>query len=212
MAETHSVEEAKQKFEKLPAEIKKLLYSEEMAIILQKVGEKNQLHVDQVDALYTETGQVMLGFATTQEFVEDIVDILKVDSVKANAIAKDINDMLFIKIRDAMKQPVSVPRPSEQVVPATPAPLSSVIPINKTPEPTPAAEAPVTASSGIPPMAVTKATEIHPADMMLTQKTVTTTAPAAPAQKVEPLGRSTITGEAPKPGEYKADPYRELPI
>ena len=83
MAGTHSVEEARERFETLPPEIKKLLYSQEMSILIQKVGEKNQLHIDQVDALYTETGQVLLGFVESQEFIEDIADILKIDHTKA---------------------------------------------------------------------------------------------------------------------------------
>jgi len=189
-------EETSKKFASLPKAIQDLLYSFEMTSIITKVGEKNSLHIDQMDRLNTETAQVMLGLTETKDFPEVIMEDLEIDRAKADAVAQDINDMLFIKIRDAMKQGTIAGQAS---TPQTLAPLSSVIPINKTPEPAPVVVPAAPTASLIP----AKATEIHPADMMLTQKTVTTTAtPTSPAQKVEP----------PKPGEYKADPYREPTI
>lgn len=189
MAETHSVEEARKRFETLPAEVKRLLYSQEMAIIIQKVGERNQLHLDQVDALYTETGQVLLGFAESNEFVEDIVDIIKVDQTKAGAIAKDVDEMLFAKIRDAMKK---VYEENKKVAPIASAPT----PVSATPMPvsTPPIIPKPSAQSAPPAPAVTHA------DTMLSEKTVQVIPTAIP---------KVPQNTPPTPGNYKKDPYRE---
>ncbi len=86
---------------------------------------------------------------------------MSVDQTTAEAIAKEINEKLFLKIRESMKG---------------------------TPQSTPA------------PAPASKPIEPHPADLMLTQKTVTT----APTNPTSP---EASKGATPKP--YKADPYRE---
>ena len=104
MAKYYSGEEAQKRFQNLPSEVKELLYSPEMSFTMQEVGRKNALHLDQIDSLNTETGQVMLGFASPEEFISNLVEMLRVDHTKAEAVAKDVNDMLFVKIRESMKK------------------------------------------------------------------------------------------------------------
>ena len=218
------MQETQDRFAKLPSEIKKLLYSQEMSIIIQKIGEKNQLHIDQTDALNTETGQVMLGFSNMEEFIEDIRDTLSVDQTKATAIAQDVNDMLFVKIREAMKnagpvsntteQNTSERMPLSQVLPKTvpvSEPVTPLVPEVKpsfTPmvvQPAPSAPA---MSAPVAPAA--PKVDMHPADVALTQKTVSV-APAAPAAATPAPAQNSIEQKAvpPKPQDYKADPYRE---
>ena len=52
----------------LPGEMQDLLYSPEMYTAIKQVSSRNQLHVDQMDLLETETTQVLLGNTQTSEF------------------------------------------------------------------------------------------------------------------------------------------------
>ncbi len=54
--------------------------------------------------------------------------------------------------------------------------------------------------------AISKPAELHPADAMLSQKTVTTVAPPTPKPLIPPAAPK-VEPTAPQP--YKADPYRE---
>ena len=100
----YSFEETQKRYETLPQEIKNLLYSVDMISILKKVGDKNQLHIDQLGLLEAETSAVMLGFTETQDFPQILSENLHLEPAKANAVAQDINEMLFVKIREAMKK------------------------------------------------------------------------------------------------------------
>lgn len=199
-----SNEEITKKMTSLPEEIATLLYSFEMTSIITKVGEKNGLHIDQLDKLNTETGYVMMGLTDTKDFPAIIMEDLAIDQAKADAVARDISDMLFEKIRGAMG------KTSENPTPAAPATNKILAPITPTAPLVPEI-APVVSITkpNIPPAApviTPTPTKIDPADMMLMQKTVAM--PATPT----PTSPKASQGTAPKPGDYKADPYREPTI
>lgn len=195
----YSPEETAEKFQSLPKAVKDLLYSFEMTSIVTKVGEKHGLHLDQMDALNTEAAQVMLGLTETSEFPEILMEDLNIDQAKAIAIAKDIDATLFTRVRAALSQPSAMADTSSTPIiqPVTPPPAPSS---SSTPTPTPAVPA-------VPKV------DMHPADLMLTQKTIVTP-PAAPtvAPSVAPVPTPKPASQnavPPKPQEYKADPYRE---
>src|SRR3989344_3445964 len=123
--QSFSPEEAQKRFESLPPEVKKMLYSPEMMSTLKQVSEKHQLHIDQLGLLEAETSAVMLGFTETKDFPQMLVGALRVDSPNASAIAQDVSSLLFEKIRNSMKsvdtQTLQTPAPSTQT-PAAAAP------------------------------------------------------------------------------------------
>jgi hypothetical protein len=228
MAE-HSAEEARKKYEALPPEVKNLLYSPEMSFTIQQIGQKNGLHIDQIDSLNTEVGQVMLGFVSPQEFASELMEMLNLDQAKAQAVAQDVDSMLFSKIRGSMKASYEAakaePAPTAPATPIAvrtpPQPLASVLP-KSTPQtmpattppppppvkPIPPPSAPV--PPPIPPKPVQTATsEMHQAETMLSQKTVEVAPAASAAPKPPVVPAPTVKPEPPKPGAYKADPYRE---
>ncbi len=171
----YTPEEVQKRLESLPADIQALVYSADMDGVIQKVGTKNQLHIDQLALLEAEVGEVMLGFTESKDFVQNLMDTLQVDRAKADTVAQDINEQLFSKIRESMK---NLSRPAAQTPPAAPI---------------------VTTKPTIPPAPVAKPAEAHPADLMLTQKTVS----------VAPVAPKPATPPPPAPQPYKADPYRE---
>ncbi len=212
----YSAEEIQKKFDSLPEEIKALLYSPEMMDVIKKVGEKHQLHIDQLDLLENDTAQVMLGFIQTKDYPVALMDSLNVTQIKADMIAQDMNDMLFVKIRDSMKKTdMPVIMPSNKSA-STPQPISTV-PTPTThmvsaamPMPKPAF--PVSSIPIQPPTAATQIISVpmQTADVMLTKTTVSMAKKieGPPVQNTPP---SATKIEIPTPGPYKTDPYREPP-
>ncbi len=192
MASTQTTEEVKKRFESLPESIKNLLYSFEMTSIITKIGEKYGLHIDQMETLNAETAQVMLGFTSNTEFPGVLAKSLNLDEEKASTLVHDIDEALFSKIRQGMQQPSAI----ASAVTKEP----SLVPTPKTPE----------ATAALVPAPVI---DMHPADTLLTQKTVvsvpqTTPKPQVPETMSAPKP-SIPKVEPPKPQDYKADPYRE---
>lgn len=194
----YTPEEVEARLNSLPEDIRTLVYSADMDAVIQKIGSSYQLHIDQLPLLEAEVGEVMLGFVSAQEFVSNLEKTLEIDSSKAEQITKDINDQLFVKIRESMKKLYGQ---GSSPAPAAPAPSAApVVPAPAVPTVAPVVPPPaVTASPTMPPSSAApaaKAPEPHPADLMLTQKTVSAApTPAKPAEI--------------KPEPYKADPYRE---
>ena len=200
-------EEAQKKYDALPAEIKSLLYTPEVTSVIQKVGEKNKLHFDQMGILELETSSVMLGFTDTGDYEKIIADKLNINAEQAAQIVKDINDMLFVKIRNSLKVSPSTPEKSV-VMPSS---------VASTPQPTltSAAQAPLATDMQInAPVAKPEITApLHEADVMLSEPTISipkkVDAPA-PTPVAPTVPNVTAKVEPPKPAPiYKADPYRE---
>lgn len=220
---TPSAEDARKRYQSLPPEIKELLYSPEMSFAVQQIGKKNRLHIDQVDALNTEVGQVMLGFTPAEEFIPALVEMLNLDRARANAVAQDVNDMLFNKIRESMKKVGEMGIPKTQP-PAPSAPSTSATPVvtKPTPAPVQAVSTPAPSQPAAPPTPAQKPSPpaqigpMHSADLMLTQKTAVVAPPptapgAAQGASPTPTTPHTEKPQPPKPESYKVDPYREPP-
>ncbi len=219
-------DEIQKRMDALPADIKALVYSADMGAVIHSIGQKYQLHVDQIGALESETAAVMIGLTEPSEFVQELVDALSVEQPKAEAIAQDINNELFIKIRESLKKVGSTPPPTAapiatpasvaastpavnkipvRVIPQTPIAAPTVPATAPTPAPKPVAPAPISVTpTTIPPTPMPaapvapKAPSMPAVETALTQPTVAVPPPA-------PAGQAP---GAPKP-IYKSDPYRE---
>ena len=130
-----------QRLAELPADVRVAVQSADLGKKIQVIGRKHNLHVDQTGNLEDETRLVMLGFADPAEFVDQIVREALVEPARADMIAADIANDIFMPIRESMK------RWAETRAQTTPKP---VLPI-----PVPAPSAPA----------------VTPADMMLSQPT-----------------------------------------
>ncbi len=165
--------EIQKKLEALPPDVRKLVYSAEMESVLRQIGTKNQLHVDKIGLLESETVAVMIGISKAEDFVQNLSDSLNIDEIKSRAIANDVNSMLLLKIRESMKNLSQPARPA--------------VPVKIT-----------TSVAPPPPPPAPKAIEPHPADMMLAQKTISV-APATP----KPTTIPPITPQPYKADPYR---------
>jgi hypothetical protein len=220
--ETNNSEEIRKKFSSLPSDIKALAYSADMLNIIKQIAEKNQLHIDKIEILEGEAVDVMTGFTPPRDFVASLVENLEVDKVKAEAVAKDVNELLFSKIRDSMKRADMPIEPAHES--SNPLAVSNSETTEKksdeksvvmpsaakvTPASTPAVVVPPTPAKPAEPPAMTHI------DSMLAEPTVSiapqtpAATPAVPAvNATKPTESAKV--ETPKPGPiYKTDPYHE---
>ncbi|MBX4192184.1 hypothetical protein KW798_01735, partial [Candidatus Parcubacteria bacterium] len=138
----YSPEEITKKYDSLSPEVKAILYSDEMLRTVTYLGGKHKLHLDQLDTLEHETAKVMKGETIAEDFPKKLTETLQVDVTTANAIAKDVSEALFSKIREGMKKTDESNKVEPKIVGTgiEPKPaLATALPITiKTETPTPA--------------------------------------------------------------------------
>jgi hypothetical protein len=229
MADVTNSDEIQKLIDALPPEVKALLYSKEMDNTVQQIGTKHQLHIDQIGELESEVAAAMIGISQMQELPQNISDTLGVDMTKSNGIVADINLLLLDKIRSSMKKSdaeKSVIMPSAMAVSAAAPTPTSTAPVAPAPVTTPVVPTPAATplstdmqieppEAPAPAKATPPAPQMHEADVMLSEPTVSLpkkieTTPT-PMPVVAPTATPTAAKvEAPQPApSYKADPYRE---
>ncbi len=167
----------------LPEDVRQAVLSSELDQRIQTLGKKHQLHIDQAGALQDETMLVMLGFVDPASFVSRLQKELNIPKEKAEGLATDISNEVFMPIRESMKQFMASKESAakaEHAAPTISVPPVPVVPVS-------------------PQNVPQKKEEVHPADLMLTQKTVSVPSSPIPQKPTEP----------PRPAGYKTDPYRE---
>lgn len=147
---TYTREEIEQKFDSLPEGVRKYIHSFEMDVAVQKIAQKNNLHIDQMGLLEAEIVDVVLGKTEPENFVPYMMETLEIDQEQANNIAQAVNVELFEKIRAYMRGEITPPTQVVQPQPVqmyVPPPLTSVVhPAPQTilpTQPTPAHTAPM---------------------------------------------------------------------
>lgn len=103
MIKKYSTEELNDIFDRLPEEIKDAIVSVDNARMISALGKKYNLHIDKVGEIAEETGLVLLGLTHPTEFVSNLTKRLGIDRIIASQIASDINDQVFLKVRELLK-------------------------------------------------------------------------------------------------------------
>jgi len=97
-------EQLKERYAKLPKEVKAVLDSEENTDRIYDLGNKNKLHIDKIGLLNQEINLVMLGMVKPQEFVPNLREKLKIGDEEARQLAMEVNEQIFAPIRESLKQ------------------------------------------------------------------------------------------------------------
>lgn len=193
--EQDAVTKIQQRLAELPEDVRAAIQSSELHTTIATIGAKYQLHIDQVGELEDEVMLAMLGFAPLESLGARLSQALRLTSQVGEQLAGDINTQVFGSIRESMKQfaaqKVAAANPVPVVTQPAAATATPVPPITPT-IPTP----PAPAASPKPPIAP----DLHKADVVLTEKTVSV--PPTPP----PSAATPTPDTAPV---YKADPYRE---
>lgn len=93
----------KARFEQLPGGVKEAIIATPWKDRLAQIAGKHRLHIDQADRLDKETIIVMFGLEHPDNLVYNIAKHLDVSEEKAEAIAEDLNNEIFLKIRESLK-------------------------------------------------------------------------------------------------------------
>ncbi len=228
MAEDYT-QQIEARLAELPEDVQRAILSNDWEQKVAGIAKAHNLHIDQTEKLGSETLLLMLGFTEPQDFASNVVSEVSVSKEEADKMAAEINTQVMLSIRESLKNgPPSAPAAPNP--PATNIGKSVVMPssVSSAPKPampsqvnTPSMSVPVSTMPIAPvpapakPILPTKPPEMHPADVMLTQKTVQV---APPAQNPAPTAPGATASQAqmpkpdaPKPATYKADPYREPP-
>lgn len=149
---TYTQEQLQKRYETLPDDLKKAIFSVETADIIQKISKKYNLQIDKMGELASETGLLMLGFTFPKDYIKNLSARLGTDIETAKKIAQEINAEIFAPVKEhlkklhgvgeeiAMKEPSSLSAPPTQQpsteqspAPALPLPpLPSVTPVDLT--------------------------------------------------------------------------------
>lgn len=100
----HSTINWAKELRKAPEKIREAILSVEGFNAFEKIAKESGLHIDKLGILAKEIDMVMLGITSATEFKQRIETSLQIDSEKAEIIAKSVNDQMFSKIRDSLKQ------------------------------------------------------------------------------------------------------------
>jgi len=97
-------EETQERMEALPPAVQEFVYSQAMAEVIEKIGEKNHLHFDQMGSLEIEAAHVILGFTEPQDFPETMADALSLSEEQAQAVSSDVDALLFQHVRELVRE------------------------------------------------------------------------------------------------------------
>lgn len=98
-----SIEQLQDRFERLPPELQQAISSADILDSIKTIGKKHGLMIDQLGELVDEIGLVILGLMPSGEFVRNFAVETGTSIADAAAIAKDVNEEIFGKIKVSMR-------------------------------------------------------------------------------------------------------------
>ncbi len=93
-----------ERFEALPKDIQNVILSSDYPSKVATIAEKFLLSEEQQTNLSNEAMFVMIGLERPNSFVENVHKSLGIPTDKANLIATEVNQKVFLEIREALKQ------------------------------------------------------------------------------------------------------------
>ncbi|OGZ10851.1 MAG: hypothetical protein A3D67_02655 [Candidatus Lloydbacteria bacterium RIFCSPHIGHO2_02_FULL_51_22] len=99
-----TLSEFRKKYAELPGNLREAYESIRTTEILEEIGKKHGLQIDETGEFVDETGYVMLGVTKPDEYIQKLGDALEIPREKAREIALEVNELVFKPIRDALKQ------------------------------------------------------------------------------------------------------------
>jgi hypothetical protein len=92
-----------ERFNALPESIQEVILSSNYEETLIEIGKQYNLNVEQLGILERETTLVMMGLTPTKDFENELTRELGIDREKGFQITNDINEKIFLKIRELLK-------------------------------------------------------------------------------------------------------------
>ena len=121
---TYTQEQIDAQYQKLPTAVKHVIFAVTTAEKIFDTGQKYGLHIDQVGILADEVTYVMLGLTPASQFPQELQRGLGIGENIAAALGRDLNEAIFLPIREEM-QSIGKPDRGELAPPTAPASLPS---------------------------------------------------------------------------------------
>jgi hypothetical protein len=101
----YSEEQLTEKYNTLPQDVRDAIFNVDLEKQITDIGEKYSLHIDQIGELMEAVQFVMLGILPSKDFIRNLYDRLEIQNKeKVRAIARDVNELVFAKIKESLKQ------------------------------------------------------------------------------------------------------------
>jgi hypothetical protein len=91
----------------IPPEFQNLALSAELYDQSEKIGNKFNLHIDQIGELDAEIRDILMGSAKSEDFVKDLRERLEIDESKAKEITEEVNKEVFQAIKGLLQSQAS---------------------------------------------------------------------------------------------------------
>jgi hypothetical protein len=91
----------------IPEKIKRLASDPKIYDTIEKIGDKFDLHIDQIGDLDAEVRRVILGISKPTEFVKNIAKLLEIDQDKGRQIAEEVNKDVIQSIKFELQSQTS---------------------------------------------------------------------------------------------------------
>ncbi|MFA6536408.1 MAG: hypothetical protein WCT25_03175 [Candidatus Paceibacterota bacterium] len=91
-------------YKTLPKDVQEAMFSVDSANAVQKIGKDNGLMIDKMGTLGQMVGLVMLGVIKSVSFAKEIEHELGVNSTTAQKIVAQVNEQIFLPIRESLRK------------------------------------------------------------------------------------------------------------
>jgi hypothetical protein len=103
MTKEYTREQLWKLYEKLPNELKEVIFSSETADNIYDICLRNSIEDDRISEIARYTGRVLLGILPLDEFQETLEKELKLKTEVAEKVAQEINRFVFYPIKSSLE-------------------------------------------------------------------------------------------------------------
>ncbi|KKS44806.1 MAG: hypothetical protein UV08_C0015G0006 [Parcubacteria group bacterium GW2011_GWA2_42_18] len=108
----------KERYEVLPQEVQKAIMSSDYQNTLIELGKKHNLNIEQLGILERETTMVLFGVIKTSEYAGELTRELNIGGERTNKLVADVNEKVFLPIRESLKIMFEEDLPAQAGLPA----------------------------------------------------------------------------------------------
>jgi hypothetical protein len=133
MPKEYTPEEYRKLYEKLPEEIKEMLFSDEASDTIYNACERNGIPEEKAVEISKYVGDVLVGLLPPNEFQETLEKELGIETEKAKMVSREITRYIFFPVKGSLEELYKI-----EVTPAGVAPTTAPKPAPPRPEVRPA--------------------------------------------------------------------------
>ena len=108
MSNTPSKQQLEKIFDQLPEELQDAIFSMETAKNISDICERHEITDEKVSKIAETVGQVLFGLLKASDFATTIEKELNIPTVKAKAIAQEINRFIFYPVKPLLDKITSM--------------------------------------------------------------------------------------------------------